>query len=345
MNYPWLRAFEKRSDAQRQEVERLAALTGQWTAKIRRAFVDAVERLSDQIDVDAIAALLRQGRAGQALDAVNAALQASGFEPVALATTDAVIAAGKAAAEAMGEVPGLAGIHFSFGMTNPSTVAALRDYEFGLIAQLNATARASVKQAVIIGVTQGRNPLDTARAVRGAIGLTSTQTQAVANFRRALEQSPADALDRALRDQRYDPTIARAVRQQSTIAPDKIDAMVQRYRARYLKYRSQVIARTESIRAVNKGNVDAWRQAIASGKVAADSVTKRWLYTHDDKTRHAHRTIPMLNPDDPGIDGKFKSELGPIAYPGDPEAKAANTVQCRCAVVLRYKVPTERNAP
>lgn len=338
MTYPWLAAsFAKMSDDQRSEIERLAALTNAWTVKIRRSFLDAVERLSDRVDVDAIADLLRQGRAQAAIDTVDVALLAAGFEPIAVTASDAAIAAGKAAASAMGDIPGLAGIHFSFGQTNPSTIAALQTYEFGLVRELTATARASVAQAVRAGVTEGRNPRDTARDVKSAIGLTDRQTQAVANFRRALENSPNDALDRALRDKRYDPSIARAIREQSSIAPDKIDAMVERYQARYLKYRSEVIARTESIRAVNRGNVDAWRQAIAGGKVPAASVTKRWIYTSDSRTRHAHRTIPILNPDDPGIDGKFKSELGPIAYPGDPEATAANVIQCRCAVVLRYR--------
>lgn len=337
VNYPWLATFEKRTDAQQQDIERLAALTSQWTEKIRRAFVAAVGKLSDDFDVEAIADLLRQGRSADALLAVNTALQKGGFEPVAIAASDAAIAAGRSAAAVMGEIPQLAGINFSFGVTNPATVVALQQYEFKLVRELTATARASVAHVVQVGVTAGRNPLDTARNVRSAIGLTAQQVQAVSNFRRALENSPNDALDRALRDARYDPTIARAVRQRSTIAPEKIDAMVQRYHDRHLKYRSQTIARTESIRAVNKGNIDAWRQAISSGKVSADAVTKRWIFTHDAKTRHAHRSIPAMNKVDPGIDGKFRSELGPISFPGDPEASGSNTISCRCSVILRFR--------
>lgn len=337
MTYPWLATFAKRSDAQQAEVERLANLTAVWTNKIRKAFLDAVARIASDADVDAIAELLRQGRAAQAIEALNAALLAEGFEPVAIAVSDAAIASGKSAADVMSDMPGLRGIKFSFGVTNPQTIAQLQTYEFGLIRQLTATARASVAQAVRIGVAAGRNPLDTARDIRAAIGLTDRQTQAVANFRRALEEAPTEAMNRALRDKRFDPSIASAIRSGAKIPQAKIDVMVERYHARYLKYRSEVIGRTESIRAVNVGNVEAWRQQIRARKIRAGSVTKRWIYTRDDKTRHAHRTIPALNRDDPDIEGKFKSEYGPIAYPGDPEAPAKMVCNCRCTVVLRFK--------
>jgi hypothetical protein len=121
--------------------------------------------------------------------------------------------------------------------------------------------------------------------------------------------------------------------------------MVARYRDRYLKYRSETIARTEAIRAVNTGNVMAWKQAIADGKIDADAVTKQWVYTADARTRHAHRTIPGLNPKGIGLDAAFQSELGPIRFPGDPDADAANTVNCRCTMIIRYRAPRPSQSP
>jgi uncharacterized protein with gpF-like domain len=48
---------------------------------------------------------------------------------------------------------------------------------------------------------------------------------------------------------------------------------------------------------------------------------------HDNKVRAAHS----------GLDGQvtkmgvpFQSSLGPIRFPGDPQASAANTINCRC---------------
>jgi hypothetical protein len=111
-----------------------------------------------------------------------------------------------------------------------------------------------------------------------------------------------------------------------------------------LKYRSETIARTEAIRAVNAGNVQLWKQAAQDGKVDAAGVTKKWIATHDGRTRHAHLTIPMLNPDGVELDQAFKSELGPIRFPGDPDAVAANTINCRCALFMRYRTPAARQA-
>ena len=339
--YPWMAQFRKNvadPSPSSVEVERLAGLVQTWTAKIRAEFLDAVKHLAGRIDVDAIAALLRDGRIQEAIAQVDLDLIADGMAPIAHAVTAATVASGVAtAADVISALPALAGAKFSFGVTNPSTIATLQTYEFGLIRQLTDTTRQQVATAIRSGVTAGRNPLDTARDVRAFIGLTDRQAQAVVNFRRALQEAPNEAMDRELRDKRFDATLARAAREGAVIDPAKIDTMVDRYRQRYLRYRSETIARTESIRAIAFGNIESWRQAIAAGKVAADAVTKRWIYTHDSKTRHAHRTIPGLNPKDPGIDGNFNSELGPIAYPGDPEARAGNICNCRCAVVLRYR--------
>jgi hypothetical protein len=337
MNYPWLAApVVKMSDRDKREFDRIDTLSTVLANRIRQAFLDAIRGIAEKIDLKQIADYLAAGRTADAIGVVNAQLIADGLVPLSTSITDATIAAGRSAVGAMREVQALSGLNISFGQTNPATVAHLRSYEMDKIIGMTQQALASVKTAITAGVQAGRNPIDVARDVRGAIGLTDRQTQAVANFRAALENQQADALDRALRDKRFDATVARAIRDKAPIPKAKIDAMVERYRARYLKYRSEVIARTEAITALNAGNRLAWKQAIADGKIAAAQVTRKWIYTHDGKARHAHRTIPALNADGVGIDEPFKSELGPILYPGDPNATAANRIQCRCAQVIRF---------
>lgn len=325
------------SDDQRNEIDRLSGLVTTWTAKIRREFLDAVKRVADRIDVDQVAELLRQGRAAQALDLVNSALVAEEMAPVSATVTDAVIEAGKDAAAIVNEVPALSGGQFVFGITNPATIAQLRDYEFSTIKQIAASTRNQVAEVIRAGVADGQNPKQTAVDIKQFVGLTDRQTRAVLNFRRALSESPGDALMRQLRDKRFDGTVNRAAANGKPLSGEQIDRMVDRYRERYLKFRAETIARTEAIRAVNFGNVTSWRQAIDAGKLPGATVIKRWVYTADSRTRHAHRTIPFLNPDDVGLEDKFKSELGPIAYPGDPDATPANVINCRCALVIRYK--------
>lgn len=317
------------------EIARLLDQQASIEANIKQSFLDAVRRLGDSVDTARVADLLRQGKVGEAIGFVNETLSAQGFSTVASSVSQAALAAGIDAAAA----PALGSASFGFGVTNPQTVSFLRNYEFGLIRDLTMDARASVAAAIQHGVEAGINPIDTARDVRDYLGLTPRQTQAVLNYRDALVDGDSSALDRALRDKRFDPSVERALRGDGDLSPDKIDRMVQRYQERYLRYRSETIARTESMRAVNRGNLEAWRQAANDGVVAADQIVRFWVHSHDEKVRDSHLAIPDMNPDGVGLDEPFDSPLGPIMYPCDPNAEPSNTINCRCTQIIRF-LPT-----
>jgi len=322
----------KMSSADQAELDRLLRQADQLSADVRRAFLDAVNNLGDKINIDQIKSLLEQGRVDQAIQTVDAQSIAQGFAPVADAITGAAVAAAQQSARA---VNAIGEMNISFGITNPTTVDFLRTYEMGLIRAMSQDALASVRTAIQAGVAAGRNPIDTARDVRQFIGLTDSQTQAVINYRNALTQGSRDALSRQLRDRRFDPTVARAARGESVLSSDQIDNMVSRYSARYLKYRSETIARTESIRALNAGNHQLWNQMAASGKVDAKTVTRTWVTAGDDRVRDAHAE---LDGDEVGLNEPFDSEDGPIMYPGDPNASAAMVINCRCTLIYRFKL-------
>jgi hypothetical protein len=100
-----------------------------------------------------------------------------------------------------------------------------------------------------------------------------------------------------------------------------IEEMVQRIeREDYLDGRVRRILRTEINRAINYGSVigeQKWEY----------KTQKRWIAVHDNRTRHPH-----LNADGQTVmlDGIFEVGGEPMQFPGDPEASAANTVNCRC---------------
>ncbi|QOZ25297.1 phage minor head protein [Bradyrhizobium sp. CCBAU 51753] len=322
-------AIAKMSAADAAEIDRLLSQADQVSAKVRKSFLDAIARIDAQIDVGELKALLQQGRVDQALQLVNSHLSAAGFQPVANTITAGAIQAARAAE------PALSAANVSFGAMNPHTVDFLRTYEMGLVRQLGADARASVASAVRAGVSAGRNPLDVARDVRQFIGLTENQTRAVLNYRRMLENGSRDALQRALRDRRFDASVLRAIEDGAAMMPEKVDRLVARYTERYLRYRSETIARTESIRAVNSGNNLLWRQAVHDGRFGADQVTKTWATVVDNKVRHAHVELDGTTVK---LNENFQCSAGPIAYPGDPNASPENTCNCRCAVLYRFKL-------
>jgi hypothetical protein len=74
---------------------------------------------------------------------------------------------------------------------------------------------------------------------------------------------------------------------------------------------------------------------INKGQIDARQVRRTWIHTGDAHVRNAHLQIPAMNPKGVGQNETFSSPLGPILYPGDPSALAANTIQCRCAVFAR----------
>jgi len=185
------------------------------------------------------------------------------------------------------------------------------------------------------GVMAGVNPRDTAREVRDTLGLTQRQELAVMNYRRQLEQDPGGSLRRALRDKRSDRLIMRLAREGTGLDKAQIDKLVQRYRERYVKHRSEVIARTESIRALNLSEYALWDEQVRQGLVDAGDLKRFWVYTRDERTREAHREIPSMNREGVGLTERFKTPLGPLRYPGDPAGVAANVVQCRCTVITR----------
>lgn len=339
---PWMRKTHapvlKATPVELAEVDRLLGQMGSFAGQVRRAFLTAIERAGARIDVAEITRYLEAGRVSEAIDAVERAITPAEFAPVAAAISTATLTAGTSATSGVGNLA-LGRMNVTFGITNPRTIDFLRTYEFGLVRELTQQARASVASVIRQGVADGRNPLDVARDVRAYIGLTERQTNAVLNFRRALEDGSSSALDRALRDRRFDSTVQRAIDGETTLSQEQIDRMVGRYEQRYLKYRSETIARTEAIRAVNRGNLEAWRQAVADGVINADQVVRYWMHSHDEKVRDSHLLIPDMNADGVGIDEPFDSPLGPIMYPGDPAAEPANTVNCRCTQIIRFITP------
>lgn len=85
-------------------------------------------------------------------------------------------------------------------------------------------------------------------------------------------------------------------------------------------------ARTAMTGAQNAGRMETYRKAEELGIEGQ----KEWLATLDNHTRHAHA---MLDGQKRPRDAPFDSELGQIMYPGDPNARPANTYNCRCTLI------------
>ena len=103
--------------------------------------------------------------------------------------------------------------------------------------------------------------------------------------------------------------------------------------AQKLQMRIKDMHRPAAIRAARTAMTSAQNGGrMASYKAAADmgiTVRKRWVATKDTLTREAHG---KLDGQTVGWDEPFKSDLGEIMFPGDPNAKPANVWNCRCTI-------------
>ena len=88
-------------------------------------------------------------------------------------------------------------------------------------------------------------------------------------------------------------------------------------------------ARTAMTGAQNAGRIQAMRESNRQGVVCL----KLWIATGDDRTRDAHAE---LDGHTAPVDTPFQSTLGPIMFPGDPNASDENVWNCRCALGYEY---------
>ena len=87
-------------------------------------------------------------------------------------------------------------------------------------------------------------------------------------------------------------------------------------------------ARTMTTAAENAGRMDRYEEAKEMGI----KMKKTWVATLDDRTRDAHALLDGQTVD---VDEPFDSILGPIMYPGDPDADPENVYNCRCTMITQ----------
>lgn len=85
-------------------------------------------------------------------------------------------------------------------------------------------------------------------------------------------------------------------------------------------------ARTMATSAENLGRMDSVRRAEDDGV----KLKKIWFATGDLRTRDWHADLDQVVLYD--INEPFENSMGKIMQPGDPDAKPANTYNCRCRV-------------
>lgn len=313
-------------------------------AGVARAIVAAIADLAGSIDAATVAALLAANNFSGlwnhlALERLGHALRpalnrlAVVHDQTAIAETASIGGLAKARPSFL-RTPDV--IQLTYDPLDQQTVAAQRAAREAVVQRIEQATERTAQQTIARGLTERQTPAAIARDLRATLSMTEPEANAIQSYRRALEQPGKSALNRALRDRRYDAALRRAADRGEVLDDGRIDRMVDRYADKYRAYRAERIARTETLRAANQGRQDAWRQyAARTGRSGAD-IRKFWLTAGDELVCPVCRAIPQWNPDGVPLDGSYDSPNGSVFMP--PEHPF-----CRCTE--QYEPVARREAP
>lgn len=147
----------------------------------------------------------------------------------------------------------------AFDVVNPRVTEWVRAQAGARITEISETSRQTIRDLVERSVRgdRGMSPQQLARSIRDHIGLTTRQSRAVDNLRR-----------RMAADSR---------------TPNQIEGTLERYRAKLLRQRAEMIARTEIIQAETQGQLELWQQQADAGNIDANIAGVEWIVTPDDR--------------------------------------------------------------
>lgn len=319
---------------------------------ISRAFLETLARVQMRVDGEALVSLVEQGRMGEAVDLMVRALEEEQWGALWDATLAGLLSAASIAASltqrrltaaparlatgsAVASPDDASGPEGRLVLTESGAASMVEDSRLLMLQELTAGARRALQTAALwlqqaqVGARSG------AVVIRGALGLTEAQQRALQLYRQRLLEGSVRDMRRYVSEGRLPEASLRRVLLGRRLSETEVDRLVEKYRLQLLNARAVAVSRDRARWAVSFGQELFWQQQVRAGRLSPQDVRKEWLYTPDDRVRHAHRTIPMLNPEGRPLNVPFQSSLGNIMYPGDPSAPAANTANCRCTVLYR----------
>ena len=145
----------------------------------------------------------------------------------------------------------------AFRVTNPTAQRWAETQAGGLIRQITADQRQSIRRVIVQAFSEDLTTRQVAIRLTDQIGLQSRQAAALERFR-------ADLVEKGLRT-------------------DRVSVLTRRARDRMVRRRAWSIARTEVLRASNMGQQLLWEAAVDAGEWRAQDVRRVFIVTPDDR--------------------------------------------------------------
>lgn len=329
--------------------ELLEQAAADWEPTIRMAWLGAITAIRLDIVLKRIIERLEKGDVAGAVRDLG--IEDGVFARFEIALRQAYDAGGIATVSAMPSLRDPLGnrIVFSWGVRNLAGEAALREHAANLVTGMTQDMREGLRGILAQNLAEGASPHKaalnavgrinraTGRREGGLLGLTSQQMRTAEWIRQAMRDGDAEKMRQylglKLRDKRFDQSVLKALRDGIGLSEEVASRIFARYSDRALDYRGKVIARHETMMALDKARDDAFRQQIDDGKVEAQDITKIWHHTARKNERVEHKqmqgqTVPFDQP--------FVAPDGTqLQYPRDPNAPASHTLNCFCRVEIK----------
>lgn len=183
-------------------------------------------------------------------------------------------------------------------LTNPYSIQWAEQHVGSMIADVTDETRTALREVISRAYANGESPAQIARRVRLLAGLTSKQAATI---------------------YRHSQDMQAAGRPASTI-----EWTVRREVASALRYRADMIAKTETLRAANAGQIAAWQHARSAGEVIigdGGGLWKVWVVTPDERLCSECEEV---DGEEVALDAFFSNGVSePPLHPS-----------CRCAVTV-----------
>jgi hypothetical protein len=309
-----------------------------------KAFSDSVSDIKNTTKLSQLERLIASNDVEGAIRLLG--LDPSAFEGVEEQIYQSYRRGGLTGAIQLGDITTSVGaITARFDISAPQAVEWVRNSSGRLITEMVDGQADVVRETLAGNLDKGINPRQSAldligrvnaqgARVGGNIGLTTQQAAWVQSAREELSDLNGNYLTRELRDKRLDPLVRRAIADGKPLTPQQIESAITGMQSKTLKYRGEVIARTESIKALRAGQHESLLQAVNKGDGEPSDIKRTWDASADTRTRIDHlimegqeRTgdIPFTFPD--GSQAKFPSDDSLGAPP-------KQLIQCRCREVI-----------
>jgi hypothetical protein len=145
---------------------------------------------------------------------------------------------------------------FAFDAKNIEAQRLAWRYAAEHIKKINQDTRRAVREAIAGAIRDKRPPRDAARVIQSLVGTTRSQQKSLTRYAAQLAQQPTWA--------------AKSAAQKTKI--------LKKYRDKLIRRRAQMIARTETIDALNAGSEVSWVQAQRQGLLGKNA-SKEWVTT------------------------------------------------------------------